>query len=79
MSDENSFCSGGSPHVGARWFVTSEDNRNITNTALVAGGAGYIGSHICKALAESGTIPVCYDTLEKGNEWAVRWGSFGAW
>jgi UDP-glucose-4-epimerase GalE len=46
----------------------------MTNTVLVAGGAGYIGSHICKALAESGTIPVCYDTLEKGNEWAVRWG-----
>jgi UDP-glucose-4-epimerase GalE len=41
---------------------------------LVTGGAGYIGSHICKALAESGVMPVCYDTLEKGHEWAVRWG-----
>jgi UDP-glucose-4-epimerase GalE len=41
---------------------------------LVAGGAGYIGSHICKALAESGVLPVCYDTLEKGHDWAVRWG-----
>jgi UDP-glucose-4-epimerase GalE len=41
---------------------------------LVAGGAGYIGSHICKALAESGVMPVCYDTLEKGHDWAVRWG-----
>jgi UDP-glucose-4-epimerase GalE len=41
---------------------------------LVAGGAGYIGSHVCKALAESGYVPVCYDTLEKGHAWAVRWG-----
>lgn len=46
----------------------------MTNAILVTGGAGYIGSHICKALAESGTIPVCYDTLEKGNDWAVKWG-----
>jgi UDP-glucose-4-epimerase GalE len=41
---------------------------------LVTGGAGYIGSHVCKALAESGFSPVCYDTLEKGHRWAVRWG-----
>jgi UDP-glucose-4-epimerase GalE len=41
---------------------------------LVTGGAGYIGSHVCKALAESGFNPVCYDTLEKGHRWAVRWG-----
>jgi len=41
---------------------------------LVTGGAGYIGSHVCKALAEQGYTPVCYDTLEKGHRWAVRWG-----
>ena len=41
---------------------------------LVTGGAGYIGSHVCKALADSGFIPICYDTLEKGHRWAVRWG-----
>ncbi|HYD04647.1 MAG TPA: UDP-glucose 4-epimerase GalE [Reyranella sp.] len=44
------------------------------NTVLVTGGAGYIGSHVCKALAEAGFTPVCYDTLEKGHRWAVRWG-----
>jgi len=43
-------------------------------TVLVAGGAGYIGSHVCKALAEAGVAPVCYDTLEKGHAWAVKWG-----
>jgi UDP-glucose-4-epimerase GalE len=45
-------------------------------TVLVAGGAGYIGSHVCKALAEAGDRPVCYDTLEKGHDWAVQWGPF---
>jgi UDP-glucose-4-epimerase GalE len=44
------------------------------STVLVTGGAGYIGSHVCKALAEAGKKPVCYDTLEKGHEWAVQWG-----
>ena len=41
----------------------------------MTGGAGYIGSHVCKALAEAGAQPVCLDTLEKGHEWAVRWGA----
>jgi UDP-glucose-4-epimerase GalE len=46
----------------------------MSRTVLVAGGAGYIGSHVCKALAEAGDTPVCYDTLEKGHAWAVQWG-----
>jgi len=46
----------------------------MSDAILVAGGAGYIGSHVCKALAEAGFVPVCYDTLEKGHDWAVRWG-----
>src|SRR6478609_10784553 len=44
------------------------------SAVLVTGGAGYIGSHVSKALADSGLTPVCYDTLEKGHEWAVRFG-----
>ena len=46
----------------------------MSGAVLVTGGAGYIGSHVCKALAEAGYTPICYDTLEKGHEWAVRWG-----
>ncbi len=46
----------------------------MSGAVLVAGGAGYIGSHVCKALAEAGIVPVSYDTLEKGHEWAVQWG-----
>jgi UDP-arabinose 4-epimerase len=41
---------------------------------LVTGGAGYIGAHACKALAEAGWLPVAYDNLEHGHEAAVRWG-----
>ena len=43
-------------------------------TVLVTGGAGYIGSHACKALAAAGYRPVCYDNLVYGHDWAVRWG-----
>ncbi len=43
---------------------------------LVTGGAGYIGSHACKALAHAGYAPVVYDNLCFGHEWAVRWGPF---
>jgi UDP-glucose-4-epimerase GalE len=46
----------------------------MSETILVTGGAGYIGSHVCKVLAEAGHQPVCFDTLEKGHDWAVRWG-----
>lgn len=43
---------------------------------LVTGGAGYIGSHTCKALACAGYIPVCFDNLAYGHRWAVKWGPF---
>jgi UDP-arabinose 4-epimerase len=43
---------------------------------LVPGGAGYIGSHTCKALARAGHEPVVYDSLYSGHAWAVRWGAF---
>lgn len=43
---------------------------------LVIGGAGYIGSHICKALFLAGYIPVVYDDLSKGHRWALKWGHF---
>jgi UDP-arabinose 4-epimerase len=41
---------------------------------LVTGGAGYIGSHTCKALARAGFEPVTLDNFSQGHEWAVRWG-----
>ena len=43
---------------------------------LVAGGAGYIGSHACKALAAQGFVPVTVDNLATGWAQAVRYGPF---
>ncbi len=43
---------------------------------LVTGGAGYIGSHVCKALSENGYTPITIDNLSTGNRWAVKWGPF---
>jgi UDP-glucose-4-epimerase GalE len=41
---------------------------------LVAGGAGYIGSHACKALKMAGYLPVTLDNLSTGYRQAVKWG-----
>src|SRR5689334_20843163 len=43
-------------------------------SVLVTGGAGYIGSHACKALSKSGFLPITYDNLSRGHSWAVKWG-----
>lgn len=49
-------------------------NRSMANSILVTGGAGYVGSHACKALARAGWRPVVYDNLSRGRREAVRWG-----
>jgi UDP-glucose-4-epimerase GalE len=41
---------------------------------LVTGGAGYIGSHCCKALFEAGLKPVCFDNFSTGHPHFVKWG-----
>jgi UDP-glucose-4-epimerase GalE len=41
---------------------------------LVTGGAGYIGSHTAKLLANSGFEPFVFDNLSTGHRWAVKWG-----
>lgn len=46
----------------------------MTTRVLVTGGAGYVGSHACKALAAAGFTPVVLDDFSTGNRWAVRWG-----
>lgn len=45
-------------------------------TVLVTGGAGYIGSHACKALNAAGYTPVTYDNLVTGWQDAVKFGPF---
>jgi len=41
---------------------------------LVAGGAGFVGSHACKALSKAGYLPVTLDNLATGHADAVKWG-----
>lgn len=41
---------------------------------LVTGGAGFIGSQVSKALHQAGHTPIVIDSLQKGHEWAVKWG-----
>lgn len=43
-------------------------------TVLVTGGAGYIGAHCCKALADAGYKPVVFDNLTTGHADFVKWG-----
>ncbi|SFL80249.1 UDP-glucose 4-epimerase GalE, partial [Shimia aestuarii] len=48
----------------------------MADHVLVTGGAGYIGSHACKALRQAGYVPVTYDNLCTGWEDAVKFGPF---
>ncbi len=50
--------------------MTEDKGRSV----LVTGGAGYVGSHACKALAQNGFLPISVDNLVYGHEWAVKWG-----
>ncbi len=49
-------------------------NGHMRLNVLVTGGAGYIGSHACKALTAAGYTPIAYGNLSRGNRWAVKWG-----
>ena len=48
----------------------------MTSTVLVIGGAGFVGSHVCKAFAKAGIRPVTFDvraayvSLNRG--WQIR-------
>ena len=46
----------------------------MTQAILIAGGAGYVGAHTCKALAQAGFLPVVLDNLSTGHRDFVRWG-----
>jgi UDP-arabinose 4-epimerase len=61
------------------WAVLPVSGDTMSSTGgrvLVTGGAGYIGSHACKALAQAGFVPVTYDNLSRGHRRAVKWGPF---
>ncbi|NGX31091.1 MAG: UDP-glucose 4-epimerase [Chlamydiae bacterium] len=43
---------------------------------LVTGGAGFIGSHVCKVLAQEDHTPIVVDDLSQGHREFVKWGPF---
>ncbi len=54
--------------------MSSSSNAADAPVVLVAGGAGYVGSHACLRLAEAGFRPVVFDDLSNGHEAFVQWG-----
>jgi len=46
----------------------------MIRTVLVTGGAGYVGSHCCKAFAAKGWNVVVFDNLSRGWREFVKWG-----
>ena len=48
----------------------------MSKRILVTGGAGYIGSHACKALRRAGYLPIAFDNLVYGHRDLVKWGPF---
>ena len=45
----------------------------MMKVVLISGGARYIGSYACKALAPAGYHPVMLDNLVRGHRNFVRW------
>src|SRR5689334_25239689 len=50
----------------------SQNSGDSSMNVLVAGGAGYIGSHTVKRLKEAGHTPVIYDNLSRGHLTAAQ-------
>ena len=48
----------------------------MQKNVIVTGGAGYIGSHACKALRNAGYRPITVDDLSTGWSEAVKFGPF---
>jgi UDP-glucose-4-epimerase GalE len=60
-------------HSSQKRLRQSEFDRGAV---LVVGGAGYVGSHIAKALMQAGYTPVTFDNLSSGRREFVKFGPF---
>lgn len=43
---------------------------------IVVGGAGYIGSHVCKMISDHGGQSITFDNFSSGHKHAVQWGPY---
>lgn len=59
-----------------RGMVSAAAGHPSSAPVLVVGGAGYVGAHVCKALAAAGRLPVVLDDLSSGRRDFVKWGPF---
>jgi hypothetical protein len=64
--------------IGASWAEREKCgtgiNNAVTKTILVKGGAGYIGSHTSRILAQKVCQPIAFDNLSSGHTWAAKRG-----
>ena len=60
-------------HMKALGFTTTPLGAEPVRV-LVTGGAGYIGSHACKALSRAGYAVVAFDNLSAGHREAAKFG-----
>lgn len=57
------------------WLLTTVSTEKVSSMkVLVTGGAGYIGSHVVKALGKIGHEVVVYDNLSTGHSRSVLYG-----
>jgi len=53
--------------------MDSSRNTNPDGPVLVAGGAGFLGAHLCRRLVEEGRTVICLDNLQTGSEGNLEW------
>src|SRR6267378_2778425 len=54
------------------WPILPHTRRRWSMNVLVAGGAGYIGSHTVKRLKEAGHSPIIYDNISRGHREVIE-------
>lgn len=65
------------PHQTPRELLGELMDYDLTGkTIIVVGGGGYIGSHVCKGIADNGGLPVTFDNFGSGHTHAVKWGPY---
>ncbi|WP_409433348.1 UDP-glucose 4-epimerase GalE [Litorimonas sp. RW-G-Af-16] len=56
--------------------MTAADHNFAGRKFIIVGGAGYIGSHVCKMIAKLGGVPITFDNFSAGHKHAVKWGPY---